>query len=447
MQAPLQPLVYRVLARLTAAEAEELNPWLRDDLRIARLTVLHAARGEAVLCSPQVLASYEVLGLHPEKVWPAIEARRLALTGPEIACALKKPPQSVKLWFENTSGARAVNSAPRLQQGSPRTTISVPMAAPSIAALYPNSDAPSSAKSRSFTYSELLTIVRKSWAPASVVAGTVNAITARGRWPESDGPVHGIICVSLDGMMLGGPDGDRNCVRSTARWRARRAVKLGYWRELRKANSWSNCRKCGAERATGKCEQCGYVGRAKTPEGKPNFDEFCRPYMYEINIEKFRHAPQPKGIRHFDARAYQEHKSAAARGEHPNVTEIRKPAQPTPPPPPPAPAAPLPERAKPAAQQAQHRDTSRQLRQLTSRERANLVQMMTQLMRGHTRHTERQGGYGYDLGPDDPRYVAPLDQESALRAACKKLLIPIESAIEALKLAGFKVEPDAGSSS
>ncbi|HEY6766487.1 MAG TPA: hypothetical protein VI386_17145, partial [Candidatus Sulfotelmatobacter sp.] len=71
----LQPLVRRILRRLVESEAEELNPWIRDDLRIARLIVAHAARGDAVRCSPQVLASYEVLGLHPEKVWPAILAR------------------------------------------------------------------------------------------------------------------------------------------------------------------------------------------------------------------------------------------------------------------------------------------------------------------------------------------------------------------------------------
>jgi hypothetical protein len=358
MRFPAQPLSSRILSRLAEAEAHELNPWLRDDLRIARLTVAYAASDEAVLCSPHVLASYRVLGLHPEKVWPAIQARRLAL-GPLCAAPPKKPPQSVKLWFEKANAARATNS--RRGEAIDSLPISTPsMATVSIAALYPNSEAPSSAKKRDCTYDDLLLIVRKSHAPSSVVAATVAALTARGRWPEQDGPVSRILCVALEGMMLGGGDGDRNVVRSTARWRARRAVQLGYWRLVRKPNSWSDCPKCGAERRkhkidckcgecplhARKCEKCGYEGRAKKPDGKANFDEFCRPYMYEINIEKFLFAPPAKGIRHFNHRSYQEHKAAAERGEHPNVTEMpRKPAQPTPQEPPPAKSAP----ARPAA--------------------------------------------------------------------------------------------------
>jgi hypothetical protein len=375
---PAPSLPERVLARLAQAEACEPNPHYRDDLRIARLTVYYAASGEAVLCSPHVLASYMVLGLHPEKVWPAILARRKALVGSVVSGAPpvpKKPAQSVKLWQseKNKSAELALRAACNQVLGEP--PISVPMAAPSIAALFPNSGAASSAKKGEFTYDELLVLVRKSFAPESVVQATVNALTARGRWPKSDGPVNGILCVSLEGMMLGGLDGNRNVVRSTARWRARRAVKLGYWRLLRQPNSWSNCPKCGAERRkhpadcncgacpthAGTCEKCGYTGKAKTSDGKANFDEFCRPYMYEIDVEKFRHALPAKGIRDFNHRTYQEHKAAAKRGEHPNVTEMpsRKPVQPdAPAPKPPAPSAPLPQRQQPAAQREQHHTRS-----------------------------------------------------------------------------------------
>jgi hypothetical protein len=117
---PATRLSGRVVKRLTQAEACEPNPHYRDDLQIARLTVHYAATGEAVLCPPHVLASYAVLGLHPEKVWPAIEARRKALLGPllEVLDAPqlrretppKKAAQSVKLWAEKTNGARAINS-------------------------------------------------------------------------------------------------------------------------------------------------------------------------------------------------------------------------------------------------------------------------------------------------------------------------------------------------
>jgi hypothetical protein len=43
--------------------------------------------------------------------------------------------------------------------------------------------------------------------------------------------------------------------------------------------------------------------------------------------------------------------------------------------------------------------------------------------------------------PRPEKSAAPVDQQSALLEACKRLLIPIEPAIEALKLAGFAIEP------
>src|SRR5215472_7284155 len=153
----------RIIARLAEAEECEPDPHYRDDLAIARLTVAYAASGEAVLCSPHVLASYAVLGIHPEKVWSAIQARRDALgrslwevsDAPSVP---KKSAQSVPLWSEKTNGARAVNS--RADRTLLRdNTNSVPMAAPSIAALYPNSDAPSSAKKRQFTFDQSLQLI------------------------------------------------------------------------------------------------------------------------------------------------------------------------------------------------------------------------------------------------------------------------------------------------
>ena len=326
-----QSLSTRVLSRLISAEAQEPDPWLRDDLQIAKLTVVHAARGDAVECSPYVLATYEVLGLHPEKVWPAIQARSKAL-GPLCenvsAAPPKKPAQSIKLWSKKTTGARAVNTrAGEIVLHGPRL---LPMATASIAALYPNPDAPSSPKTRGFSYDEMLAIVEFSGAPHSVRHGTLSALKARGRLPNEDGPATGIVCISLIGMMLHGV-----CCRSTARWRARRAVKLGYWRQVRPANSWSNCPKCGAQRTTGACDKCDYVGRSKTPEGKANFDEFSRPYVYEIDIEKFRTAKRCRELRNIVARTYDEYKESV--GIH--AMPARRPA--TPAPPPPAPAAPV----------------------------------------------------------------------------------------------------------
>jgi len=94
---PLFPLTDRVLCRLELAEAHELDPHLQSDYRIAWITVLFASHGEPM---PDVQASYLVLGLHPEKVWPAIVERRKALLGSwyeqfwGAALPPKKPPQS-----------------------------------------------------------------------------------------------------------------------------------------------------------------------------------------------------------------------------------------------------------------------------------------------------------------------------------------------------------------
>jgi hypothetical protein len=71
----------RVLARLIQAEAHEAEASYRDDIRIAWLTVLHCQRGDAVQCTPHVLATYEVLGCHPEQVYAKTILRRVAMFG------------------------------------------------------------------------------------------------------------------------------------------------------------------------------------------------------------------------------------------------------------------------------------------------------------------------------------------------------------------------------
>jgi hypothetical protein len=72
----------RVLFRLEQAELSELNPHLRDDYRIAWIVALYAMSGDS---QPLVAATYRVLGLHPEKVWSAIVARRKADLGKEYS--------------------------------------------------------------------------------------------------------------------------------------------------------------------------------------------------------------------------------------------------------------------------------------------------------------------------------------------------------------------------
>jgi hypothetical protein len=96
-------LTMRVLSRVEQAESRESNPHFQDDYRIAWITVLRASRGERM---PHVSATYAVLGLHPDKVWPAIVERRKSLLGADYSkffpaaeqrLPAKKPAQSVSL--------------------------------------------------------------------------------------------------------------------------------------------------------------------------------------------------------------------------------------------------------------------------------------------------------------------------------------------------------------
>jgi hypothetical protein len=92
-------LAERVLLRLEDAEKKEIDPWVRDDLRIAWITTLYAWRGNQ---QPHIDATYRVLGVHPDEVWPRMQARREAQCGSLYeqvwgsASSPKKPVQSVK---------------------------------------------------------------------------------------------------------------------------------------------------------------------------------------------------------------------------------------------------------------------------------------------------------------------------------------------------------------
>jgi len=91
-----QELTARVLLRLEQVERREPDAWMRDDIRIAWITVLECSRG-----NPQAFvdATYRVLGLHPSKVWPAIEARRAVLLGaayPELFPGSSSPKKTAR---------------------------------------------------------------------------------------------------------------------------------------------------------------------------------------------------------------------------------------------------------------------------------------------------------------------------------------------------------------
>lgn len=82
----------RIIVRLLWAESREPDAWYRDDYRIARVAVGLARRGSV---DPLTEASYRVLGLHPDRVWPAIVARREVALGPmyEKFWGEKLPPK------------------------------------------------------------------------------------------------------------------------------------------------------------------------------------------------------------------------------------------------------------------------------------------------------------------------------------------------------------------
>ena len=93
----LTALTRRILAHLERAEASEHDAHLQDDYRIAWITVLQAATGAS---APHAMATYTVLGMHPDRVWVSIEARRRAMLGLDYekifgASSPRKPVQSV----------------------------------------------------------------------------------------------------------------------------------------------------------------------------------------------------------------------------------------------------------------------------------------------------------------------------------------------------------------
>jgi hypothetical protein len=90
----------RCLARLVEAEEREPDAWFRDDYRIARVTVGLARKGSPI---PSIEATYAILGVHPDQVWPRILARRHAILGADYeaffggASSPKKPVGSVRV--------------------------------------------------------------------------------------------------------------------------------------------------------------------------------------------------------------------------------------------------------------------------------------------------------------------------------------------------------------
>jgi hypothetical protein len=96
----------RVLLYLERAELKELAKF-QDDCRIAWLTCLYASQGNP---QPHIDATRRVLGLHPDKVWLALVARRKAQLGKEYSRFYDAsdnwiPDPEVMQWNEIFGGA------------------------------------------------------------------------------------------------------------------------------------------------------------------------------------------------------------------------------------------------------------------------------------------------------------------------------------------------------
>lgn len=98
----------RVLLHLEKAEKNEIDPWYRDDLRIAWITARWSQHGIPSwslhgYATPHVAATWQVLNCHPDEVWPRILANREAKLGKlhsqvwGAASSPRKPVRSVGL--------------------------------------------------------------------------------------------------------------------------------------------------------------------------------------------------------------------------------------------------------------------------------------------------------------------------------------------------------------
>ncbi len=400
-----QPLSARILARLMEAELHEVNSHLRDDYRIARLTVTYAAEGACRLCSPQVAATYMVLGLHPDKVWPAIVARQKASLGAKYgrwfdqdgvrlgeAFAPKKPPESVRFAREEQKLKKASGAGLAIPRRFER--VESPIMATTVPD-YRDSDSSASGK----------------W-PRDLMP-----------WFEScDLPDH----LRVTMLVLLKP---KRSGLNLSTSKVRLAIELGVTRRTAQ-------RRVRRLRDLRVLEEIGEAN--KYFKGRP--DDFRPSFTYRAHPEAV--APRPtwkdfeqmrpthRRVKVKSATQHRRRRSAIALTSSP----LPQPAADAPTPAPSPSAAPV---AVPPSNG--HRDTRRQPRRLTPREGPKLVAKMAELMRGHTRH-QQLDGYAFNLEPDDPRYRAPMSQDKALIAACMTLGITEEDAREHLKLCCWKFD-------
>lgn len=398
----------RVLTRLVQAEVCERDPHICDDLRIARMTVHYAASGEATICGPHVLASYMVLGLHPEKVWPAIEARRKALWGSgEVSVAAtvpKKPPQSVKLWAEKTNAAKKfIASRGAMQVDSQRLTICVPMASPSIAAEYPNSEHSGSGKERPFfKREELQEFFEK--CPSALVSHP-ELRTLHGMWIAAGKPFGSDIQFfkAIKHYCEGAPNGGYKS-ESAVRANIRRAERRGFL-EVAYRDPDRGCHHIWIR-----------------PRSQDDRGLYRRVTTHRLSIPLL----------------------LKWRDHHHKVREMptRKQPESTPPPKAPAPARREEPQRKTAEHQREAERSSRTEGRHTYRQTKAFRERIERHEKGCSGSVRAPDGSTLYVSPDCnvELYRAPMNRALALKRACEEFGWTVESAIEAIKYHGFTIE-------
>lgn len=405
-------LVERILRRIWQAELAETNPHRRDDLRIAWITVRYAAQEYA---QPHVAASYAVLGLHPNKVWPAIVARRTKLLGsyyalfyPDLSLPPKKPARGEKGARSNEAriavGERSdVGSLKSKRRGvspaPPITLLEIPPAMSSIPqTAYRNSDAATTEKSgRGFSPFRADDIeLRIKYLP--IKRQHRNTLLA---WYEAAGRPTGkdvlLFCASQ------GIEMEARIAERTARYH-RRAL-----------------------------EKAGLVELVYSPMQRIRTDYFRHTATWRLNISAL--------ISMAPVKSYKQHRAARQ-----VATPIRphSAAHPTPEASTATPSDASSSAPAPRPQPVPQRDVRRR-RQLTTRQRRELVRRIAYFAKGcHGPQRDVDGGIGQFVRPGDPGYRAPMSRSEAIVAACKSMCqsegVAEESAIEAARDAGFIVE-------
>lgn len=434
-------IAHRVLLRLQSAESEQSNHHLRDDYHIARITVQLASNGNPI---PHIEATYAVLGVHPDKVWGKIIARRKALLGklysaiydaagnlwpqnsdelfPRHASASssvfppKKPVRSVTYAEEpqrlvvggalenRDRGSRAARketsskeqTAGNLQFPAAVEHVDKPLIMASTARIYRNPDASTSGKNpRSFSRADIEKLFENSDLPRHLY----NTIV--GMWRASQKPYGNEIYffAAMEGYRREG----RYKSKRTVRYNLRALEKLGVIELVYHANS------------------------------RIRADRFRHTATHRLNIQRL-------GQRETYQQFKENQPIATPLPPRSIAPESSTPA------PSPAPVTPIAPPSRSSTMQRDHRGTereSRKLPDLTVRQRKELVQRIPIFMKGcHGNVATRYGESRY-IGPDDPEYRAPMDKDSAILAACEWMCTnhgtSMEKALEAAADAGFRL--------